>query len=79
MRAIFAPKHILLMALYIVVAIGYTSCRKSSDRLEGTPLSEVRLRYTPQVGPTTDYSFLVNLDKKCFINGTWRTEGNERL
>jgi hypothetical protein len=59
--------------------IGYTSCRKSSDRLEGTPLPEVLLRYTPQVGLTNDYGFIVNLDKKFFMNGRWRSEGNERL
>jgi hypothetical protein len=58
---------------------GLSGCRKSSDRLNGEPLSEVLLRYTPQVGQTNDYRFLVNLDKKFFLRGKWRSEGNERL
>ncbi|MHC4244048.1 MAG: hypothetical protein ACYS3N_21830 [Planctomycetota bacterium] len=59
--------------------IGLFGCRKSSDRLEGEPLSEVLLRYTPQVGQINDYKFIMNLDKKLFYRGKWRNEGNEKL
>jgi hypothetical protein len=59
--------------------IGLSGCRKDSDRLEGEPLSEVLLRYTPQVGLTNHYGYSVNLDKKFFLKGRWRSEGNENL
>jgi len=59
--------------------IGLAGCRKSSDRLEGEPLSEVLLRYTPKVGLTSDYGFLMNLDKKIFSEEKWRKVGNSKL
>lgn len=59
--------------------IGLGGCRKSSDRLEGEPLSEVLLRYTPRVGQTLNYKFFMNLDKTFFKDGKWRKEKNERL
>jgi hypothetical protein len=58
--------------------IGLSGCRKDSDRLDGEPLSEVLLRYTPQIGLTNHYGFSVNLDKKFFLKGKWRSEGNEK-
>jgi len=68
-----------LFAVLVCSLIGYTSCRKSSGVLEGEPLSEVLLRYAPQVGLTNHYGFSVNLDKKFFLKGKWRSEGNEKL
>jgi len=65
----------LVMACSSIVLSG---CRESADELEGEPLSEVLLRYTPQVGQTCDYRVSMNLDKKYFSKGKWRSEGNER-
>jgi hypothetical protein len=48
------------------------SCRKSSGQLDGEPLPEVLLRFTPQVGQTYRYACFINLDKKTF--GNWRNE-----
>jgi hypothetical protein len=53
-------------------------CGKSPDVMEGEPLSDVLLRYTPQVGQTLKYHVSMNLNKKLFQNGRWRSEGNER-
>lgn len=53
-------------------------CGKSPDVMEGEPLSDVLLRYTPQVGQTLNYRVFMNLDKKLFENGRWLSEGNER-
>ncbi len=73
---------IMFKLLFFMMAcslIGLAGCRKDSDRLEGEPLSEVLLRYTPQVGQTNNYGFLMNLDKRLFSKGKWKKEGNERL
>jgi hypothetical protein len=59
--------------------IGPAGCRKASDKLEGEPLSEVLLRYGPQVGQPNDYSFFMSVDKKFFDKGKWRKEKNETL
>ncbi len=59
--------------------IGLVGCRKSSDEPDGEPLPKVLLRYTPQVGVTNHYGYSVNLDKKFFLKGKWRSEGNEKL
>jgi len=75
-------KRVKVYFLFFVFAcslIGLSGCRKDSDRLDGEPLSEVLLRYTPQVGLTNHYGFSVNLDKKFFLKGKWRSEGNEKL
>jgi hypothetical protein len=75
-------KRVMFKFLYFIMAcslIGLAGCRKSSDKLEGEPLSEVLLRYTPQVGQTNDYGFLMNLDKRLFDKGNWKNEGNERM
>ena len=71
---------IIFKFLFFIMAcslIGLSGCRKDSDRLEGEPLSEVLLRYTPEVGVTNHYGYSVNLDKKFFLKGKWRSEGNE--
>lgn len=68
-----------LCFIMVCSLIGLAGCRKSSDRLEGEPLPQVLLRYTPQVGLTNYYGFSVNLDKKFFLKGKWRSEGNEKL
>jgi hypothetical protein len=68
--------------LWIVTAsclIPFAGCRKSPDVMEGEPLSDVLLRYTPQVGQTLKYKVFMNLDKKLFENGKWLSEGNERV
>ena len=68
-------KKVMFEFLCFIMAcslIGLAGCRKDSDRLEGEPLSEVLLRYTPQVGLTNHYGFSVNLDKKFFLKGKWR-------
>jgi len=68
--------------LYFIMAcslIGLGNCRTSSDRLDGEPLHEVLLRYTPRVGGTNNYRFFMNLDKKLFKKDKWRKEKNERL
>ncbi len=57
---------------------GLPGCRESADELEGAPLSEVLLRFTPQVGQTRDYRVSMSLDKELFGNGRWLKEGNER-
>lgn len=62
-----------IMACSLIEPAG---CRKSSDRLDGEPLSEVLLRYTPRVGQTNDYMFFINLDKRIFSKGRWRKEKN---
>ncbi len=75
-------KEVMFKFLCFIMAcslIGLSGCRKDSDRLDGEPLSEVLLRYTPQVGLTNHYGFSVNLDKKFFLKGKWRSEGNEKL
>jgi hypothetical protein len=59
--------------------IGLSGCRRDSDGLEDEPLSEVLLRYTPEVGQTNHYRYSVNLDKKFFLRGKWRSEGNEKI
>ncbi|MHC4519778.1 MAG: hypothetical protein ACYTAS_14415, partial [Planctomycetota bacterium] len=66
--------------LCIVMAGSMTlvGCRKSPDAMEGEPLSEVLLRYTPQVGQTLEYRISINLNKKLFEKGRWLREGNER-
>jgi hypothetical protein len=77
-----AGKKILFKLLCLMVTcslIGLSGCRKSSDKLEGEPLSEVLLRYTPEVGQTHDYKISMNLDKKIFYKGRWLKEGNEKL
>lgn len=58
--------------------IGLPGCGESSDELEGKPLSEVLLRYTPQAGQTLDYKYSMSLDKKLFDRGKWFGEGNEK-
>ncbi|UCG57743.1 MAG: PDZ domain-containing protein, partial [Phycisphaerales bacterium] len=75
-------KRVTFKFLCFVMAcslVGLGGCRKSSDRLEGEPLSEVLLRYTPRVGQTDNYNFFMNLDKTFFKDGKWRKEPNERL
>ncbi len=75
-------KKVMFKFLCFIMAcslIGPAGCRKSSDRLDGEPLSEVLLRYTPRVGQTNDYGFLINLDKRIFSKGRWRNEKNERI
>ena len=79
MQNVMRGRFRFFYAVLVCSLIGYAGCRKSSDRLEGTPLPEVLLRYTPQVGLTYDYGFLINLDKKIFLQGKWRTEGNEKV
>jgi hypothetical protein len=59
--------------------IWLSGCREDSDRLEGEPISEAVLRYTPEVGVTNYYRYSVNLDKKFFLRGKWRSEGNENI
>jgi hypothetical protein len=68
----------LLCVVIVCSVFQLTGCRKSADVMEGQPLSEVLLRYTPQVGRTLEYRVFLNLDKKLFENGKWLTEGNER-
>ncbi|MBN1505985.1 MAG: PDZ domain-containing protein [Sedimentisphaerales bacterium] len=68
----------LLCVAMVCSVIQFAGCRKSADVMEGEPLSEVLLRYTPQVGQTLEYHVFMNLEKKCFENGKWLTEGNER-
>jgi hypothetical protein len=74
-------KEVMLQLLCLAMTcslIGLSGCRKASDVLEGEPLSEVLLRYTPQVGQTRDYRVSMNLHKKIFLKGLWRNECNER-
>ncbi len=74
-------KQVMFKFLCFMIAcslIGLAGCRKDSDRLDGEPLPEVLLRYTPQVGLTNHYGFSVNLDKKFFLKGKWRSEVNEK-
>jgi hypothetical protein len=63
----------LATACFLTVLPG---CRESADELEGNPLSEVLLRYTPQVGQTRDYRVSMNLDKELFDKGKRLKEGN---
>ena len=56
---------VCLVAMFSLIILG--GCRKDSqEELRGEPLSEVFLRYTPQVGHTYNYACSVNLDKKTF-------------
>ncbi len=74
-------KEVLFQLLCLVMTcslIGLSGCRESADIPEGTPLSNVLLRYTPQVGQTVSYRISINLKKKIYLQGLWRSEGNER-
>lgn len=75
-------KKVMFKFLCFIMAcslIGPAGCRESSEKLDGEPLSEVLLRYTPRAGQTNDYGFFINLDKKVFSKGRWRKENNERI
>ncbi|MBN1362739.1 MAG: PDZ domain-containing protein [Sedimentisphaerales bacterium] len=68
----------LLCIAMVCSGLQLAGCRKSADVLEGEPLSQVLLRFSPQVGQTLEYRASMNLDKKLFENGRWLSEGNER-
>lgn len=65
-------------AAMVCAGVQLAGCRESADVLEGEPLPEVLLRYTPPVGQTLQYRVSMSLDKKLFENGRWLSEGNER-
>ena len=66
------------LCVVMACSMALAGCRKGPDVMEGEPLSDVLLRYTPQVGQTLKYNVFMNLDKKIFENGRWLSEGNER-
>jgi hypothetical protein len=69
--------HRLLCVVMACSAV-LVGCREAPDVMEGQPLSEVLLRYAPQVGQTLKYEVSMNLDKKLFEGGKWLSEGSER-
>lgn len=58
--------------------IGLVGCHKSLPTPEGTPLSQVLLRYSPDVEQTYRYQVSMSLDKEILVAGKRLKEGKEK-